>query len=402
MSMKAAGRCDRRKRGKQFILLYPTHLEFGPVNMEDFSYFVDLTSMELAADESFQAYVFRKTKGDITFWENFIALHPGKQAEIDEAIEILTLLSFKKERTTEQFKQLALNRLLSTVSGSGRPDEPAHRQLTSRPAVKSKILFAKKTFSNRWSRIVACSAGFVVVLSVALFLVNPFLSSDTVIYETQYGENTTIRLPDSSTVILNGNTRLTIQRDWSTKAVREVWLEGEAFFDVKNRRDSDRARFVVHTPGMDVEVLGTRFNVFNRADKANVVLNSGKVKVKIASPNDTSSVLMEPDEALEFLRKENIITKKQVKADVLTSWRNKILVFENTPLYQISEMIEYTYGVEVVFHKDVDENEALVGTIPSDNLEVLLEVLAKSSNLKITRNLNQIVIQKMDPESTKP
>jgi ferric-dicitrate binding protein FerR (iron transport regulator) len=220
-----------------------------------------------------------------------------------------------------------------------------------------------------------------------------------VIYQTAYGQNTTFVLPDSSVVTLNGNTRLTHHETWDNNKIREVWLDGEAFFEVKN---NDRTRFVVHTPGMDVEVLGTKFNVFNRDDKVNVVLNSGKVKVKVSSDRDTSSLLMMPNEAVEFYRKDNTLTKRQVKAEVLTSWRNKILVFENTPLYKIKEMIEYNYGVEVIFTENVDATEALAGTIPSDNLEVLLKVLAKSSNLNISRKNNQIIIDKKDPASNNP
>jgi ferric-dicitrate binding protein FerR (iron transport regulator) len=173
-------------------------------------------------------------------------------------------------------------------------------------------------------------------------------------------------------------------------------LDGEAFFDVKHKSMQQNARFIVHIPGMDIEVLGTKFNVFNRADKANVVLNTGKVKVRIVSKEDTSSVVMMPDEALEFSRKDFTVKKRQVKAEVLTSWRNRVLIFEKTPLSRIGEMIEETYGVDVIFSADVDTKEELEGTVPSEKLETLLTVLAKSSNLHITRQEDQIIISKHD------
>ena len=368
--------------------------------MERFSRFVDLSSQELAADESFQSYVFQKNTDDLSFWRDFIALHPEKQAEIDEAIEILTLLTFKKNRNTEAFKETALNRLFASISASDR-GKRIYLNLRD-PEERRRQISIPRLFASRWSRLAASTTGLLMILGAAFLLMIEFRDQGSVVYETRYGENSTIQLPDSSIVTLNGNTRLTLHEDWSGDAAREVWLDGEAFFEVENKGSSGDARFIVHTPGMDVEVLGTKFNVFNRDDKANVVLTSGKVEVRIASESDTSSVVMMPDEAVEFLRNDHTITKKQVKADVLTSWRKKILVFENTPLYQIAEMIEYTYGVKVVFRKNVNANEALAGTIPSENLEVLLNVLAKSSNLNITRNENRIVIEKMDPVSTEP
>ena len=361
--------------------------------MKSFSDFIAFSSLELATNESFQAYAFRQAEEDILFWEKFISTHPEKQSEIEEAIEILSQLSFKKNNTPSQFKELELNRLLASISGAEQ-NGPFFLRSENESESAPHPSFWQRISDKRSYRIAASLAGFLVIFSGVSFFISDIFKDPTVTYQTLYGENATFTLPDSSIVILNGNTRLTHQSDWDGNTMREVWLDGEAFFEVKTKGDSEDTRFVVHTPGMDVEVLGTKFSVFNRDDRANVVLNSGKIKLKIASIRDTSSVLMMPDEAVEFFRKDNSITKKQVKAEVLTSWRNKVWVFENTPLSKIREMIEYTYGVEVIFKSNVDVNEELAGTIPSENLEVLLEVLAKSSNLHITRNKNQIIIEK--------
>jgi ferric-dicitrate binding protein FerR (iron transport regulator) len=358
--------------------------------MNDSLNFVDFTSNGLASNESFQAYVFRQNQEDIIFWENFISAHPAKQAAIIEAIETLSLLTFKKHKNPERLKELEFNELLTAIAQSGRREETPLSDL-EKPHRRS---FLNWVLYNPWYKVAAGVSGLLIALSAILYFSRNFFENKNIEYETQYGENASFILPDRSRVILNGNTRLTYRHDWDEKGVREVWLDGEAFFDVTHQGDSPDARFIVHTPGMDVEVLGTRFNVFNRADKANVILNSGTVKVKIGSDTDTTSVVMKPDEAVEFLRKDQLIIKKQVKAEVLTSWRNRAWVFENTPLYTIGEMIEDTYGIKVLFRSNVDVSEGLAGTIPSENLEVLLTVLAKSSGLLITKNENEIIIEK--------
>lgn len=364
--------------------------------MERFSSFINLTREELAVDESFQSYVFRRNKEDIRFWEAFIAFHPERQTEIDGAVEMLTMIAFKRQHVSMQVRDHELGRLEASISALELcdPQEESEKKPLSREVSMGTLL------SRPWVRLAASASGIVILLCAGLLLMNGDFWRETLSYETQYGENMTIQLPDSSVVTLNGNTRLTLHEDWDSRHVREVWLEGEAFFEVRKKGISADTRFTVHTPGMDVQVLGTRFNVYNRDNKANVVLNSGKVKLQIASATDTSTILMNPDEAVEFLREDHTITKKQVNAELLTSWRNKILVFENTPLYKIGEMIEHTYGVEVMFDQDVDKNEALAGTVPSENLDVLLRVLAKSSNLSISRNNDQIIIRKRDQVST--
>ena len=361
-------------------------------SMKRFSDFIDFTAEELAANESFQSYLFRTDEKSIAFWEGFMKAHPEKLAEVREASHLLSLLTFRGAKIRAQHKQSELRRLLASIS---LHEAKAHGREGTRSTFYSA--WAQRLLSLPLTRMAAAASAIAVLCFLWLYLPSPGVSDIT--YQTQYGEKATYVLPDSSIVTLNGNSRLVHRGDWDDDSPREVWLEGEAFFDVTHKSTKENARFIVHIPGMEVEVLGTRFNVFNRHDKANVILNTGKVKVRIASEKDTSSVVMNPDEVLEFSRKDLTVTKKRVKAEVLTSWRNQVLIFENTPLSRIGEMIEHTYGVEVIFTEEVDTTEELAGTVPSEKLETLLNVLAKSSNLYITRQHDQIIISKHDPNS---
>lgn len=367
--------------------------------MKRFSKFIDFNAEEFAANESFQSYIYRRDEDDIAFWEDFITSHPEKISDIREASLLLSKLKFKPYKVRRQTKQAELDKLLTSLPLPGTPTKeerprPKNNQFTICDCISRN--FARLNVN----RITAAASAFVIILSGGFFLLSPLLTSDAVTYQTKYGENATYILPDSTVVILNGNSSLVHKSGWDNNIMREVWLEGEAFFDVKHKGSSEKSRFIVHTRGMDVEVLGTRFNVFNRKDKVNVILNSGKVKLRIASPADTSTVTMVPDEAVEFSQKDLTVIRKQVKAETLTSWRNQILVFENTPLSRIGEMIEYTYGLKVIFRESVDTTEELAGTIPCESLEVLLDVLARSSNLHIMRQKDQLIIDKPERKST--
>lgn len=365
--------------------------------MKRFSHFTDFNAEEFAANESFQSYVFKRSEDDIAFWQDFLFHHPEKRPDIQSAKELLTALRFKPGKTTRHIRQSELDRLLASLENSQKKEKKAgEKNLKFIPARNIGKVFLGMNFP----RMAACMSGVLVIVA-GFFFLKSRATSDSVTYQTGYGESATYVLPDSTVITLNGNSKIIHREGWDNETVREVWLEGEAFFDVKHKGASGNARFVVHTPGMDVEVLGTEFNVFNRKDRANVVLNSGRVKVSIASPKDTSTVLMMPNESLEFSRKDLTVSKKIVKAEMLTSWRNRVLVFENTPLSTVGEMIENTYGLEVIFKDNVDVTEGLAGTIPCENLDVLLDVLAKSSNLLITKQQDQIIIAKRDRESTK-
>lgn len=358
--------------------------------MKRFTDFIDFNAEEFAANESFQSYVFKRKEDDIAFWEGFRSRHPEKLADIQEATDLLITLRFKYGKVKSQQKQAELDKLLAALPASDI-QERHFRRNKNQFSLYHRISQGFRKIGT--TRFAATTCIAISILCMVMFG-GSLLNRDTVTYQTGFGEHKTYILPDSSMVILNGNSSLVHRTDWKSNTTREVWLDGEGFFEVKHIGATAQSRFIVHTDGMDVEVLGTKFNVFNRDDKVNVVLNSGKVKVRIASSADTSAVVMMPDEALEFSRKDLTLTKQHVKAEMLTSWRNHVLVFENTPLSRIGEMIEYTYGLKVIFRENVDATEELAGTVPSENLEVLLDVLAKSSNLNITRENDRIIIAK--------
>lgn len=366
------------------------------LKMKRFSKFIDFNAEEFAANESFQSYIFRRDENDIAFWEDFISGHPEKISDIKEASRLLSRLKFRPYKIRRQSKQAEFDRLFTALPLTKVEKVP---KKNDRLALYERITrnFARLNVC----RATAAASALVIILSGGSFLVNSLLlPSGAVTFRTKYGENATYLLPDSTVVILNGNSLLKHKGGWEEGIVREVWLEGEAFFDVKHQGTSEKARFIVHTRGMDVEVLGTRFNVFNRKQKVNVVLNSGKVKLRITSPGDTSTLTMAPDEAVEFSPKDFTLIKKRVKAEAVTSWRNQILVFDNTPLSRIGEMIEYTYGLKVIFGETVDTTEQLAGTVPCQSLEVLLDVLARSSNLHIMRQNDRLIIDRFKPKST--
>lgn len=112
---------------------------------------------------------------------------------------------------------------------------------------------------------------------------------------TAYGKTERITLPDQSVVLLNANSVLSYNDKWTDNKTREVWLAGEAYFEVKKSDARGNAKFVVHTDQLSVEVLGTEFNVNNRRGKTQVVLNAGKVRLT----SDTTlekEIIMAPGE----------------------------------------------------------------------------------------------------------
>lgn len=234
---------------------------------------------------------------------------------------------------------------------------------------------------------VAATVALLVVSTLAYFILQ--MGNAEVSYTTAFGDTQRITLPDNSTVLLNANSTLRYNSDWTARQIREVWLEGEAYFSVIHQ--DNHQKFLVHTQNLDVEVLGTQFNVNNRRGKTEVVLNSGKVKLNL-DKSDKEEILMEPGELVAYSPKEQNYVRKLINSEAYTSWRNNLLIYENKPLREIANTLEDNYGFTIRFASPAIAEKRFTATIPADNVEVLFTML--SSTFEIEQRQKTIIIHK--------
>lgn len=235
---------------------------------------------------------------------------------------------------------------------------------------------------------IAATLGIAIIGVIAILLLN---RPRFIEYQTDYGETREITLPDSSTIILNGHSGIRFAPTWNPQTDREIWLEGEAYFSVTHQ--ANHQHFVVHTDNMEIEVLGTEFNVNTRNATTRVVLNKGKVKLNIGPLADTDEVVMIPGELVEFSEKEQKLTKKTVDVEVYTSWKNHELIFQETSLEEIGRILEDTYGLNVEIDRAL-LSEKFSGRFASDKVSVLLTAISEVHKAQITRNGQTISINK--------
>jgi ferric-dicitrate binding protein FerR (iron transport regulator) len=235
----------------------------------------------------------------------------------------------------------------------------------------------------------------ILLLSGLMYYYLPKLYSPTQVYTTAYGEKEQILLPDGSSVVLNANSKLRLSSDWdlnkagSEAIVREVWLEGEAFFEIKKL--SKPTRFLVHTDHLKVEVLGTRFDVNTRAQKTRVVLDEGKVKLLA---HNQSELVMNPGELVELNQGDTQFQKKIVNPEAYISWRHDELIFEAVPLTEIVDILKHNYGFEIdVQEKAVRQEMLFTGKAPADDISLLLRMLSETFNINIVQTEKKIVFE---------
>src|SRR3546814_537637 len=255
--------------------------------MEAGDFYEKYSTEDFILDERFQDWVMLGR--DDKFWGIFCRKHPEKSDMVHSAREFIQTLHLLEHVPGLEQEQKALERFGKQISGRSGPKMT---EINLKPATGRKI-------SLRTLRRLAASVLILFLLSGAswiLFKKNP------VLVETGYGQLKKIMLPDNSLVYLNANSRLYFEKSLLGSFSREVRLEGEAFFKVEKDSGVDGYRkFLVHTNGMAVEVLGTTFNVRDRHAVSSVTLQTGKVLVNM---NEGEQVTLQPGERVEINRKE--------------------------------------------------------------------------------------------------
>lgn len=253
----------------------------------------------------------------------------------------------------------------------------------SKKPEKSKKLF----FLNIRNFLIAASVLFVLTFGI-------YLSKDFFLYKTYTTKNQnqeTIMLSDGSKVILNANSTIKVPNDLKESSLREVWLKGEAFFSVAHK--SANTRFIVHTENLNIEVLGTKFNVQNRRGKTEVVLNEGKIRLTSneGGKSQIKTVLMKPNQLVSFANSDTALRIQTVKSENYSAWHHNKLVFKDTKLSDVAHTLEDFYGVKIIISDDKINNRELTGTLPNDDLSVVLKSLAATHNIEIIQSKDQII-----------
>jgi transmembrane sensor len=205
---------------------------------------------------------------------------------------------------------------------------------------------------------------------------------------TVYGQQKEIILPDSSVVLLNGNSSVRYAAAWPADRHREIWLEGEAYFSVRHTRN--HRKFTVRTPDqLAVEVLGTRFSVTNRRGTTEVVLAEGKVQVSDAR----DSYLMQPGDMIRYSRQDRQLVPQRTNPERAISWKDKLLIFEDEPVENIVQRLRDSHGIRVEFRNRSIPGELFNGSIPGDSVEVFFDKLEKLYPVRISRQNDIYIIE---------
>ena len=211
-------------------------------------------------------------------------------------------------------------------------------------------MHAGRRISLRRSAVRIAAAAVIAAVLLAGGLTTVLLSkrlAQPVTVVTQLGERSQVVLPDGTKVWLNSSSSVEYVAPFFSSQ-RRVKMEGEAYFEVEHDR---RAPFVVSTNGLDIEVLGTRFNIRNDDNEHRVttVLLEGAVKA-YASGREQASVRLHPAQQLVFDTRTHAMRLTDCpSAERSINWIDGRFCFEHDTFGEIVAELKRYYNVDIRF-----------------------------------------------------
>lgn len=398
--------------------------------------FLEYNLEQLLEEKSFISWVLKKENN--AEWEHFVESNPGFRSNAKKAREIIYLLQDRYEILDEdsvvkiwknidqfdqQYKQkvqkLKVRRILSWAAsvllvvslgtfGYLYQNEKKHGyQFVSSDTPQSTearmvLSSGKEIALKKDNSIIALNdtSGLVTVNDSIFDLTEKANGGKQEVWMNEviipYGKKSELLLADGTKVWLNAGSRLAFPSRF-TRNTREVFLEGEACFQVAKNEEQ---LFIVKAGNLDVKVLGTHFNVSAYPADATIetVLLEGSVAVE--KPNTfgfgKTEVLLKPTQKASFEKNESEFkVTDEADVDLYIAWTYGWLKYERESLWSVLRKVERYYNVEIQLPVNYPGDDLITGKLDlKESLDGVMVVLADASRFEYRINGNKVFIEK--------
>lgn len=252
----------------------------------------------------------------------------------------------------------------------------------------------KKRSFNLPDTLYRIAVGVLIPLCIGLFtyiLIYRTPKNTSVPFEAvvDYGQKANLTLPDGTKVWLNSGSKLKYDEAFNIKE-RTIYLDGEAYFEVAK---NPKKKFTVSCNGLNVEAIGTVFNVkgYHSDTQVTASLINGSIKVY----NKNKCTLLHPNEALEYSKIENLFSKSKI-TDIreIDFWRRNILFFRSATLEEISKTLERAYGITIRFKSEDLKQVTFSGSIRNNSLTNVFHIISLTYPLSYNIKRDTVTISK--------
>lgn len=322
---------------------------------------------ELILDESFKQWVKQSPKSSDSFWDSYLEKYPEESKNIEKARSFILSMEFPqkgyKPPTTAEI-------------------ERSYDTIMNRDISKTFVIHRNKKSLKRHLSV-AASVSIVLLLSFLWYKMEESIPETEIAHvekewiekRAPLGQKLTVKLEDGSLVKLNAGSRIIYPKNFND-SIREILLEGEAFFQVSK---NPQRPFVVKSKNLITTVLGTSFAVkaYEEEPQIQVAVLTGKVLVKKKVRSETEdgkdSIYLLPNEALTYSIKNSELKKTAFNYNKSFSWKDNVLYFEDAGFKEITATLSKWYGKKFEINTAINQQKDFSGRYEGQSLEMVLE-----------------------------
>ena len=242
---------------------------------------------------------------------------------------------------------------------------------------ETRLLPEKRYFSHIW-RYASVACLLILVSFGSYFIaVKDSYSSKEFIVSVDKGQKANLTLPDGTQVWLNSDSKIKYDNSCNNKE-RRIVLEGEAYFEVV--KDKSR-RFIVTADNVDVEALGTSFNVKSYLSEREVTVTLVEGKLRVS--DEMFETILNPNERVVYHKGTGTFDRKNTyDVSNIAAWRNNELAFYGETLEEIGAVLSRMYNVDIVFTSELEKHYSFSGMIRNNSLGNVLEIISMTAPIK--------------------
>lgn len=343
----------------------------------------DYRASDFANDSFFIRWVKKPDNESTWFWESFIRENPSCRKEIEKAIQFVSLFHSEYDVPTDEEMARMRNALFMALHAE-------------KEELKSNHSARRRSFQpsrNTWLKL---AASLVLIPVAFLWIIHSPHGTDRLVpmsnegspssaMETRsnpMGQKSVLFLDDGTKVWLNAASSISYGRNFNEHDTREVFLDGEAFFEVMHNPEKP---FIVHASSIKIKVLGTSFNVksYSEEETIETTLIQGKVCIEQSDTkgNRVSDLELRPNQCAVFDKDSKVMKIKEVVADNAIPWKQERLVFDEESMDNVVQRMERWYNVKIHVANRGKLDCRMTATIERETLEDVLNLIAASFDI---------------------
>lgn len=267
--------------------------------------------------------------------------------------------------------------------------EKSFSRLMTRIQTDNKSIDIFRQRANRYRIwLAAATVALLVAMSGWLYMMqdnNPSF----IVTSNNTGIVQNVSLPDGTVIKLNNCSKLIYPEHFSGD-LREVFLEGEAYFDVAHDK---KHPFIVRAGELKIRVLGTKFNVnaSSRVPQITATLIEGSIEAVTGK----KSILMKPNQKLKYdVSSGRVSLTELTNANREIKWTQNVWILSDTPLLDICQRLEQQFNVKFIIMNDELINKSFTGEFyTNESLESILKTMQISTSFKYEWKGKNIVLK---------